>query len=266
MGSASAPAAQDAGEDSGDLTLEAIFDLVPSAREDPDFQLEDLLLPEAFRASEPGQPAAPDDPADSAGGEADPRPPRRELLRWRVRDAGNAPFDYLPAEVFRRRPPPPPADPEEDALAQLAADLPRADPRVPRPRALEGESATPLLQARGRRMGVPADQAALEFENQSRRVVLRVSLEPIGPEGGPAGEPVVLLLPPESSESFRLPAGEYRAVREAWPSGDDRAVARDAFAPDNLAPGGSYGFAFTERDERALLPLLARQAAGAPGR
>jgi len=185
-------------------------------------------------------------------------PPQRPSvgIEWLLHDPNGPPFDYPPPQLFR-----PPAAPEEsdsggsEETAEdewIPLDLQTLPARLPARRLLETSPRSPLLEMIGRRADGDPEGARIEASNESRRLAMRLTLEPA--DG--SGEPIVLLLPPESRDEFGIEPGAWLVVRECWRRDEGRPATREAYPAQNLLPGFRYAAPLAEDDEQKILTRI----------
>ena len=197
-------------------------------------------------------------PAPGSAPSPIPAPP---LVQWRARDAGSAPFLYLPADVFRRaprqaQPGAPPLDEE------LLASLPAVEPRALRDRDLDRTIKGQLWRDRGLRSGVPRERSVLALHNGSRRLAQRIVLTPLDEDDQPAGEEFVHLLGPGESDSFMVPSGRWGSRRELWTLGEEEPVLVERWEPQVFLPGFLLEASLDTREERDIAVELNRARRG----
>lgn len=222
---------------------------------------------------------------------AEPTPPTDEAapqsrenrlnspLRWATADPDNRlPFRAPPADWFRA-----PEEVREAAEARAARPDPMLElmrlhggklpPLAQRGFGEEGPTerirrvSSPFLRIKSQGASVGVDNALVEIANATRESPARIVIEPVAPTTGSPSEsalpaPLVLLLPPGTTEQLSLPAGNYRFQRFVWSmrevvDGRAKRLLAETFDEQRVAAGANYEARLTLDDERSLRRRLA---------
>ncbi|MEQ8819474.1 MAG: hypothetical protein RLY93_04470 [Sumerlaeia bacterium] len=103
------------------------------------------------------------------------------------------------------------------------ANMPKLMPRVLATKP-EDRLPAPAIVEKGRDPSIPGDLAAMTIANRFRLMRVRLTL---AAEDQP---PLVLLLPPQTTERFQLEPGLWTATVEAWEPGETASVTRPTAA------------------------------------
>lgn len=97
--------------------------------------------------------------------------------------------------------------------------------------------------------GVATGHARLAIQSGFRQLRTRYTLEG-------AGEPLVFLHTPGTVESFDVPSGRYRLIRQMWRTDNPQRFLREIYDWQQLAASGLYEFNANPRTEADLLAAL----------
>jgi hypothetical protein len=202
-------------------------------------------------------------------------------LRWATTDPDNrVPFRAPPAEWFRA-----PQEVLDDRLAKAG----RPDPmlelirlnggRLPRlaPRGQSGadkaehirQATAPFFRIVQQESTLGSPPVRLEIVNASREMPARVVIEPLAPPpvagasevALPPAPPLVMLMPPGSTERLSVDPGLYRFQRFVWSARDitngrAKSLLAESFDEQDLRAGATYQAVLAPDDERKLRRAL----------